>query len=141
MTRRPPTTTQLLANTARMLNDAATHWTRYEETILEVLEVPLTSGLAGGGSHTSDISDPTATIALGTARLHWATRLADAQTEALELHTQAKHLLALMSSKPQQAVDPQAKRLARCSDPVCEELAVKTGLCQAHYMAARRAAT
>ena len=138
MTKAQPTPKQLMHSTQRMLADAAAHWDDFYAAIDEVLEVPISSGFGATG-HSSDISDPTGTIALASGRLYWSQKLVDAQQRATEAHAHAKALLALMSARPVQAVDPGLKRLARCCEPLCEELTVADGRCRPHYDANRYA--
>ena len=133
-----PTVPQLLSSAQRMLAEAASHWAGFHDSISEVLEVPISSGWAAG-TRSSDISDPTGSTALASGRLYWSTKLSDAEAQAIEAHAHVKALLALMCARPVQAIDPKLKRLARCSDPVCEELVVAKGMCGTHWKAARRA--
>jgi hypothetical protein len=121
-----------------MLSEAAGQWAPFAEAVDEVLEVPISSGFASG-IHGSDVSDPTSSAALASSRLYWSTKKSDVEAQAVEVHAAVKVLLAMMSARPVLQVDPQMKRLARCSDPVCEELAVAKGLCGRHWKAARRA--
>lgn len=137
-TRAQPTPKQLMASAQRMLADATSHWDDFHDAISEVLEVPMASGFGANG-HSSDISDPTSSVALASGRLYWSTKLSDAEAQAIEAHAHVKALLAIMSARPVMAVDPKMKRLSRCSDAVCEELAVAKGMCATHWRAARRA--
>lgn len=134
--RATPTPQQMIRATQRMLADAASHWDAFNSAIAEVLEVPISSGFGANG-HSSDVSDPTSSVALASGRLYWSQKLADATAQAEIAHAHAKALLAIMSARPVAAVDPKMKRLWRCCEPLCEELVVAEGRCKPHYDAAR----
>lgn len=133
-----PTPKQLMHSAQRMLADAASHWDDFHASITEVLEVPLGGGFGTGG-HSSDVSDPTSSVALGSGRLYWSQKVADAEAQAMESFRHAKALLAIMSARPVMAVDPKLKALSRCAEPLCFELIVADGRCKPHYDAKRNA--
>jgi hypothetical protein len=136
MTKPMPTPVQLLRRVAQMASDAADNHPNFHMAVSEVLDVPISSGWAAG-TRGSDISDPTPNAALATNRLYWSTKLSDTEAAIIELHAHAKAVLAMMSSVPVAAVDPKLKRLARCCEPLCEELIVADGRCKPHYDAKR----
>ena len=138
MTNAVQPTPNLIRQAARMLNEAASHWDQFNSSIGEILEVPIASGF-GATNRGSDISDPTSAAALAKSRLYWSQKLSHADMEAMIVFVHAKKLLAVMSARPVLQVDPKLKRLARCAEPLCEEMSVKDGRCNTHYMQAYRA--
>lgn len=138
MTRGLPSPDQLMHSAANMLETGSSAYAAYRAAIMEVLEVPLSSGFASG-IHSSDIADPTSSVALASSRLFWANKLAEVEAQAVEAHAAAKNLLTMMSLFKLLAVDAKEMALGRCSDPLCDVESVAKGLCYRHWKAARRA--
>jgi hypothetical protein len=125
-----------LAAITHLTDDIRAAWPRFEQTIAALGNSTI-PGRLDTGSHGGDIPDPV-----------YAANIPDEWDEvAAELDETRGHLTHILSVVQRIArEDPEtarhheaAARAARCSEPACEELAVKDGLCfrdwQAHETA------
>lgn len=91
-----------------------------------------------GTGRSSSIPDPTYVAAM--ARKPHADTVAQCEDLIHIAHDAIRNLASRMASLAPTAVDIAAvKRAARCSDPLCDELGARDGLCWRHYHEMRRA--
>lgn len=115
-----------LAAITHLTDDITTHWPQFESTIA-ALGHPAIPGRLDTGSHGGDTPDPTYAANIPT---EWD----EVAAELTEARGHLTHVLNVVQriarDEPEAARHHEAAtRAARCTEPACDQLAVKDGYC------------